>query len=140
MEKIAREVKIALETVQFADGEKSVSENKYCGKLFLKDDTIRIFYREEDEDKTQCSITVFDNSVTIVRKSDTAASKMVFEKNKPYKTIYRTQFGNMDLVVNPKKVFCSVASEGGEILLEYDLSLAGESFFNKVTINVESND
>ncbi len=137
MENNAQKVKLKITSIQLAGDEKSELESEYDGKLFIKDNAVHIFYRENDEDKTSCAIHAKRGEVQLVRKGETVSSKMSFEPQKVYKTVYRTAYGNMDLVIKPFKVLCAVNSGGGKIQLEYDMLLAGQRFFNSVTIYAE---
>lgn len=131
-------VRLHFTTTQRADGEKTVFEKEYEGRMFCRDDSVHVFYKEAAEDGepgADCVINVQRGRVTINKKGR-YGSRLVYETGRTYKSLYNTPYGSMPLVIKPHRVITAVDEAGGKIILEYTLSLSGQCFENNVIIRI----
>lgn len=131
-------VRLHFTTTQRADGEKTVFEKEYEGRMFCRDDSVHVFYKEAAEDGepgADCVINVQRGRVTINKKGR-YGSRLVYETGRTYKSLYNTPYGSMPLVIKPHRVIAAVDEAGGKIILEYTLSLSGQCFENNVIIRI----
>ncbi|MBP3359624.1 MAG: DUF1934 domain-containing protein [Clostridia bacterium] len=131
-------VRLHFTTSQRADGEKSVFEKKYSGRMFCKDGTVHVFYKEpqeEGEPGADCVLSVQGGKVIINRKGR-YASRLIYEPGRTFKSLYNTPYGCMPIIIKPHRVTAAVDEAGGKIILEYTLSLSGQCFENNVIIRI----
>jgi uncharacterized beta-barrel protein YwiB (DUF1934 family) len=117
----------------------SISSNQ----MSKKDDTIEVLtpgdYYKKDEayyaiyDETEISgmegttttLEIQPERLSLIREGTTSA-KMEFEKNKKYVTLYNTPYGALELLIQTKELKVKVNEQGGEILVDYNMSVAGQ--------------
>ena len=141
MEKASGKVKIRVSTVQDGANGKDSYKNNYEGSLFFKNDTWFLFYDEKDEDgnkQAECTVRANYGKVEIVRHG-AYSSKLIYEVNKPYKTMYKTPYGELEIVIKAHKVTVALGGNEGKIILDYEMMLSGEKYNNIVAIEIENN-
>lgn len=139
MNNLKRDVCVSVYTVQKDEDGKSEIKASYDGVMYLKSGIYYIFYTEYSEDgeqTAQCRIKCSKGEVEI-RREGSYSSRLCFEAGKTYKTVYNTPYGTMPVSIKAKTVVVAVDENGGKILLDYSMSLAGKDFQNNVTIALE---
>ncbi|KHO61774.1 MULTISPECIES: DUF1934 domain-containing protein [Thermoanaerobacter] len=95
------------------------------GSFYIKGNTFYVVYEESElsgMDGTTTTLKITEDKVTLLRFG-TNKSKMVFEKNKKYKSNYDTPYGKILLGILPKDVKVTMSETGGEITIKYALDL-----------------
>ncbi len=138
MENQKRNVSIKVCTVQKDEDGKSNISADYKGTLYFKQGVCYVFYTEyteEGEESAKCRIKSAPGFVEIKREG-AYSSRLCFETGKPYKTVYNTPYGHMPVEIKTKKAISALDINGGKIMLEYNMSLAGKEFDNSVVVYV----
>ena len=139
MENLKRDVSVSVYTVQKDEDGKSEINADYKGTMYYKSGVYHVFYTEyseEGEALSKCRIKCGDGIVEIKREGN-YSSRLQFQQGKTFKTVYRTPYGDMPVVIKTKRVLSAVDSVGGKIILDYSMSLAGKDFSNNVVVALE---
>lgn len=116
-----------------ADGE--VIELKTAGRLYRKNGSYYIIYKESEltgMDGVTTTLKIEKNRVTLMRNG-LHPSQMIFEKGQRHFGIYNTEFGSLTIAVSARDVRHSMTDSGGELFIDYaievDHVLTGENLF-----------
>lgn len=118
--------------ISIVSGEKlkkdDLIEVKTPGNYYISDGTYLAKYDETEisgMEGTTTTIEIHPNKLSLIREGTTNA-KMEFEKNNKYTTLYNTPYGSLELVISTKELKVDVNDNGGEIRINYDMSVAGQ--------------
>ena len=110
------------------------------GRFYESNGKMYMFYTEEETAETSaCTvmIVVDKKQVTISRKGD-FSSKMHYSEGECEQILYHTPYGDIPLVLRTIKVKNMLTESGGELNLQYKLSVNGENINNNLTITVNA--
>lgn len=119
-------------TITYVDQENENIEIITEGELYTKRDKIYITYEESEISGMENSKTVLvinsNQYIEMIRFGSTN-SKMHFKLDQETNTVYKTQYGNFQMVINTKKINNTVdfEAEEGSITLDYKLHVKGLS-------------
>lgn len=130
----------------------SISSNQ----IAVKDDSIEVltpgsyckeidFYSAEyDETElsgmegTTTKLEIYPEKVSLIRIGTTNA-KMEFEKDKDYVTLYNTPYGALELKIQTRNLKIDVNEAGGEIFIDYNMSVSGQKpLKTELRINIKA--
>ena len=103
------------------------SEESYEGymKYSDRDGVERISYKSvQDGAKTETLIEPRAGTVRLLRKG-AIESEMLFEPGKAHSSLYRIPPFSFDMTVKTNRADCSLSPFGGEVLLEYEMTVGG---------------
>jgi uncharacterized beta-barrel protein YwiB (DUF1934 family) len=125
------------------EGEEDIIEVVTPGDFYKKDNFYYAKYNETEISGMEGTETTFkmnDDSFSLMRIGTTNAN-MDFGKNKNNLTVYDTPYGAMELRIQTNKLEIDVNEGGGNILIDYNLSISGQSYQNtKLKINIKAHD
>ena len=110
------------------------------GKFYKSKDKFYILYTENGTDKSlprKVMIIIEVSGVRMIRKGP-FATQMNYVVGKTIETIYHTPYGDFMLLITTIRIDNSIDENGGVLKLIYRLSIAGEEFYNDVTIRVKN--
>lgn len=105
--------------------------------FYQKEDTIYIFYKEEDPEThaiTQCRLEITGKKMTIVRKG-AASSQMELDVGKTTHSDYYTPFGKLELQIDTDALQSNLTDTSFRLLASYSLSSNG-ALMSKHTLQV----
>ncbi|NLZ47714.1 MAG: DUF1934 domain-containing protein [Clostridiales bacterium] len=121
--------------------ENDIIEVQTPGEYFKKDNK---YYAEYEETKisgmegTTTILEINPEKVVLMREGTTTA-KMEFEKNNKYTTLYNTPYGVLELVISTRNIKVDIDDNGGDIYIDYDMSVAGQASYNtELNINIKA--
>ncbi len=131
-----KNVKIILNTVRSADGERETDNFTYDGRYDIKNGAHYLTYCEvSDGVKINTVIKATDDCVLITRTGGTG-SRMKIEKGATHKTDYTTPYGVFTLYVSGLSVKNNLSN--GELWCEYTLGTAqGEISRNTIELKIK---
>ncbi|MBS7316100.1 MAG: DUF1934 domain-containing protein [Clostridiaceae bacterium] len=116
-----------------ADGE--VIELKTAGRLYRKNGSYYIMYKESEltgMEGITTTLKVEDKRVTLMRNG-MYPTQMIFEKGQRHFGIYNTEFGSLTIAVSARDVRNSMTDSGGDLFIDYSIEvdhvLTGENLF-----------
>ena len=87
---------------------------------------------------TTTILEINPEKVVLMREGTTTA-KMEFEKNNKYTTLYNTPYGVLELVISTRNIKVDIDDNGGDIYIDYDMSVAGQASHNtELSINIKA--
>ena len=87
---------------------------------------------------TTTILEINPEKVVLMREGTTTA-KMEFEKNNKYTTLYNTPYGALELVISTRNLKVNIDDNGGDIYIDYDMSVAGQASQNtELSINIKA--
>lgn len=98
------------------------------GKFYKEDNTYYAVYDETQisgMEGTTTTLQIWPNKLSLVRIGTTSA-KMEFEKDSPCTTLYNTPYGMLEIKIETNDLKVEVGDGGGEILINYNMSIAGQ--------------
>lgn len=85
---------------------------------------------------TKTTLEIHEHKFSLVREGTTNA-RMEFEKNNKYVSLYNTPYGALELSIQTKDLNVDVNENGGQIFVEYNMSIGGQKPQNtKLKINI----
>lgn len=118
---------ITIASQQIAD-DNDVIEVVTPGEFLIKDNGYEAVYDETEisgMDGTTTKILISDNSL-ILEREGTTSTKMNFKKNNSSVSLYNTPYGMLELKINTKELKIDVDENGGEVFINYNLSVSGQ--------------
>ena len=102
------------------------------GRLFMpKHGEALLEYTETQQDEetgemttAEVSLALEKKRVTMTRRGD-FANTMVFVPDQRFEGVYRTPYGEMNMAVFSRGVWCNVGEERGSVHLKYQLDIQG---------------
>lgn len=100
------------------------------GKLYRRNGTVYLLYDETELSGVpgcQTRLRLRDGEIQMKRIGEGAGTgtEILFEKGKRYTGFYDTPFGAIELEVLTNDVASEITDEGGNIEIDYDISLKG---------------
>lgn len=125
------------------DGEENTIEMMTQGKYYEKNGSIFLVYDESELSGMEGSTTTIKidddkNRKVMMKRFGSNESKLLFEKGKRHRSIYRTMYGDMDMEVVTSQIILVKDEKGLKKLdLSYRISVAGDTEMkNKLTIDL----
>lgn len=113
------------------------------GDFYKKDSSYYAKYKETEisgMEGTETTFRISDDSFSLMRIGSTNAN-MDFDKKRNSLTVYDTPYGAMELRIQTNKLEVNINEEGGNVLIDYNLSVSGQSYQNtKLKINIKAQD
>lgn len=134
------DVIIKIKNIQTSEDMNEETELITEGRFYESNGKMYMFYTEEETAETSaCTvmIVVDKKQVTISRKGD-FSSKMHYSEGECEQILYHTPYGDIPLVLRTIKVKNMLTESGGELNLQYKLSVNGENINNNLTITVNA--
>lgn len=126
-----KKVTLLLRSVQtLEEGEAPAVEQTLSGFLRQEDGELILTYREAGGENglegVQTTLRHAAGQVTLLREGPWR-SQMVFQEGLRHSSRYETPYGALPLNITTHRVRSSLTEAGGELELEYDMELAGQS-------------
>lgn len=110
------------------ENENDIIEVVTPGKFYKKDEDYYAVYEETEisgMEGTTTTLKINKNTLTLLRKG-TTNTKMVFEEHFKDTSLYSTPHGVLELLVDTKQLQIEISDRGGEVKVNYDMSIAGQ--------------
>ena len=126
-----KEVMIRIKGRQISrDNEEDEMEFVTEGKLYRRNGTVYLIYDETELSGVpgcQTRLRLRDGEIQMKRFGDVAGAgtEILFEKGKRYTGFYDTPFGAIEIEVLTNDVASNISEDGGNIDIDYDISLKG---------------
>lgn len=128
-------------TSHYKASENDTIEVQTPGEYFKKDNKYYAEYEETEISGMKGTTTILEinpEKVVLMREGTTTA-KMEFEKNNKYTTLYNTPYGVLELVISTRNIKVDIDDNGGDIYIDYDMSVAGQASHNtELSINIKA--
>ncbi|NLM36211.1 MAG: DUF1934 domain-containing protein [Clostridiales bacterium] len=128
-------------TSHYKASENDIIEVQTPGEYFKKDNKYYAEYEETEISGMKGTTTILEinpEKVVLMREGTTTA-KMEFEKNNKYTTLYNTPYGVLELVISTRNIKVDIDDNGGDIYIDYDMSVAGQASHNtELSINIKA--
>lgn len=98
------------------------------GTFMVMENGYKIVYEETElsgMEGTTTSIMVREDEVVLEREG-TTTTKMIFNESEPAVALYNTPYGMLELTITTERVYINMEENGGELEIEYDMSVAGQ--------------
>lgn len=98
------------------------------GEFFKEEDYYNVIYNETELSGMQGTTTtlkIYQEKFSLIR-TGTTSTRMDFDKNKECSTLYNTPQGTLDIKIGTKDLTINVDDDGGEILVNYNVSIGGQ--------------
>ncbi len=131
-------VEVEINSVQIYDNQKGEEHNKCIGEIeYYNNGAVLEFTEKNESTSLNFKITILENKVIVKRNNQ----DMIFDLQNKYKSTLATPYGNIEMLVNTKKMeIIKESSKIKEINLEYELELEnGIKYYNIVTIKITYN-
>ncbi|NLK94329.1 MAG: DUF1934 domain-containing protein [Clostridiales bacterium] len=102
------------------------------GKYIKLDDGYKAIYEETElsgMDGTTTTVIIKEKEV-ILEREGTTTTKMIFNENEPSISLYNTPYGMLEITISTNRLDVDMNDEGGEISINYDMAIAGQSPLN----------
>ncbi len=117
------------------EGDEEVTETHPDGFYTVKDDEIKINYREDTEGgAVYTDIVVKSNGITVTRKG-ALLSEMHFEEGKTDKSTYEIPPYKFDVEIFTKKIRNNLKEDGGKLHIHYLMTIGGAK--KRVVMKIE---
>lgn len=131
---------ISISSSQINDKEDAI-EVVTPGEFYKRDDKYYAIYDETEisgMEGTTTTLKISPNKLLLERVGTTSAS-MEFQEKNEHITLYNTPYGVLELKINTNKVDVNVNEEGGEVFINYNMSISGQPSQNtELTIKIKS--
>ncbi|AKN33288.1 hypothetical protein Ccar_21625 [Clostridium carboxidivorans P7] len=111
------------------------------GNFYKKDDTYYAIYKEtkiSGMEGTTTTLKISEDKFSLIRSGSTT-SKMEFYKGKEDISMYDTPYGTLELKTQTNKLIVNLDDDGGEILIDYIMSISGHKPQNTLLeINIKT--
>lgn len=128
-----QEVLINVYTEQVYSSHSEQNTQIFKGNIAYKGNSIYIIYTEKDEHegtKVTNQIKIGQDGDISVRRMGSAQSFISFIKDKPYKSIYGTPQGNIELIFIPSIVEHKITNSKHTLKLQYDIYMNDDKLSN----------
>lgn len=123
------------------DNEDDTIEVVTPGDFYEKDGCYYAVYKEtaiSGMEGTTTTLKIYTDKFILVRMGSTSA-KMEFNKASESLSMYNTQYGTLELKIETNELNISVNDEGGDIQINYSLSVGGQTPQNTLLeINIKT--
>lgn len=131
---------IAVSSKQKSD-ENDVIEVVTPGDFYEKDGSYYAVYKETEisgMEGTTTTLKISNDKFSIIRIGSTSA-KMEFDKKAKSVSMYNTPYGTLELKIETKSLSVDVGEKGGDIQVNYNLSVSGQTPHNtQLKINIKA--
>lgn len=121
--------------------EEEVIEVVTPGDFYKKDSTYYAVYEETEISGmkgTTTTLKIGDNKFSLIRMGSTTA-KMNFDKKCRSVSMYNTPYGTLQLEIETKSLDIKVDEDGGDVSVDYDMSVGGNRPTNTVlAVNIKT--
>ena len=121
--------------------DEDVIEVQTPGSYYKEEDLYLAQYNETEVsgmEGTTTTLKIRPDKVLLIREGTTNA-QMEFEKNSKYTTLYNTPYGALELVIQTKELKINVDEKGGDIFINYNMSIAGQvAQKTELSINIKA--
>lgn len=113
------------------------------GDFYRKDSFYYAEYKETEVSGMEGTDTTFkmnNDNFSLIRIGSTNAN-MDFNRKKDSLSIYDTPYGTIELRIKTNKLEVNLDEDGGDILIDYNLSVSGQKYQNttlKINIKAEN--
>lgn len=111
------------------------------GDFYKKQDCYYAVYNETEisgMEGTTTTLKIMPEKLSLIRMGTTSA-KMEFQNKNRSVTLYNTPYGVLELEIETKSIKVEVNDEGGEVLINYNMSVSGEKPQNTtLKINIKT--
>ncbi|GKU23292.1 DUF1934 domain-containing protein [Clostridium folliculivorans] len=111
------------------------------GEFLIKEDGYEAIYDETEisgMEGTKTKISITSNEL-ILEREGTTATKMNFQKDNTSISLYNTPYGMLELKIDTKELKIDIDEYGGDIFIDYDLSVSGQESNNtQLKINIKA--
>jgi uncharacterized beta-barrel protein YwiB (DUF1934 family) len=118
------------------ENENDIIEVVTPGKFYKKEQEYYVVYEETEisgMEGTTTTLKINKDKLTLLRKG-TTNTKMIFEEDYRDTILYSTPHGVLELLVDTKQIQIDINDMGGEVKVNYDMSIAGQ---NPLTTQLE---
>lgn len=125
-----------------ANDEENSIEVVTPGKFYKKENCYYAIYKETEisgMEGTTTTFKIYPEKFSLLRMGTTTTT-MNFEKDNKTVSLYSTPYGILEIELDTKKLEIKVDENGGDILLNYNLSVSGQTpqeTFLKIKINLQ---
>ena len=112
-----------------ADDDENSIEVVTPGKFYKKEDCYYAEYIETEisgMEGTTTTFKIYPEKFSLLRMGTTTTT-MDFEKNNKNMTLYSTPYGVLEIELDTKTLEIRVDEKGGDIMLNYNLSVSGQT-------------
>lgn len=131
---------ISVSSKQKSD-ENDVIEVVTPGDFYEKDGSYYAVYKETEisgMEGTTTTLKISNDKFSIIRIGSTSA-KMEFDKKAKSVSMYNTPYGTLELKIETKTLSVNVGEKGGDIQVNYNLSVSGQTPHNtQLKINIKA--
>ncbi|WML36580.1 DUF1934 domain-containing protein [Clostridium sp. OS1-26] len=131
---------ISVSSKQKSD-ENDVIEVVTPGDFYEKDGSYYAVYKETEisgMEGTTTTLKISNDKFSIIRIGSTSA-KMEFDKKAKSVSMYNTPYGTLELKIETKTLSVDVGEKGGDIKVNYNLSVSGQTPQNtQLKINIKA--
>lgn len=131
---------ISVSSKQKSD-ENDVIEVVTPGDFYEKDGLYYAVYKETEisgMEGTTTTLKISNDKFSIIRIGSTSA-KMEFDKKAKSVSMYNTPYGTLELRIETKNLSVDVGEKGGDIQVNYNLSVSGQMPHNtELKINIKA--
>jgi uncharacterized beta-barrel protein YwiB (DUF1934 family) len=131
---------ISVSSKQKSD-ENDVIEVVTPGDFYEKDGSYYAVYKETEisgMEGTTTTLKISDDKFSIIRIGSTSA-KMEFDKKAKSVSMYNTPYGTLELKIETKTLSVNVGEKGGDIQVNYNLTVSGQTPNNtQLKINIKA--
>jgi uncharacterized beta-barrel protein YwiB (DUF1934 family) len=112
------------------------------GEFYKKDDCYYAVYNEtkiSGMEGTTTTMKIYPKTFSLIRMG-TTATKMDFKENSENLVLYNTPYGILELKIETKDLKINVDDEGGEVSIDYNMCVSGQTpqhTILKVSINAQ---
>ncbi|MDT8715608.1 DUF1934 domain-containing protein [Clostridium sp. 19966] len=118
--------------ISICSSQKSANNDKIevitPGSYYKEDGSYLAIYNETEisgMEGTTTTLKIYDDKLSLVREGTTNAF-MEFSKNNKHTSLYNTPYGDLEIVVNTLDMDINVGDEGGDVFINYNLSISGQ--------------
>ena len=86
---------------------------------------------------TTTTLTIKDKEVVLEREG-TTSTKMVFNEKEDSVCLYNTPYGMLEIEINTKNLELNINDDGGDLNIEYEMTVFGQPSFNtKLSLSIK---
>lgn len=121
--------------------EEDVIEVVTPGDFYKKENFYYAVYKETEisgMEGTTTTLKIGKDKLYLIRIGSTTA-KMEFSKKEKNISMYNTPYGTIELIIETKDLSIDINDNGGDILINYDMNIAGQSQQNTLLkVNIKT--
>jgi uncharacterized beta-barrel protein YwiB (DUF1934 family) len=111
------------------------------GNFYKKNDCYYAVYKETQisgMEGTTTTLKIKDDGLCLIRMGSTNA-KMDFNRHQKNRSMYKTPYGVVELEIKTNKINIDIGEDGGNVLVDYNMSLAGQAAQNtQLKVNIKT--